>query len=307
MRSFINGTAVLGEIAAADNSVGCVGITPEIGSVRCVSQYLSGGGVSTSQPILDAIAVMSFGDVLLLEAQTNLYGYVGVPSEIEPAVFAATRLATALGIVVVEAAGNGGKDLDAVVNPAGEQIFNRASPDFLDSGAIMVGAATSTVPHSRVVTSCYGSRIDCYGWGENVNTLSSHDANTPTNLYTNDFARTSAASGIVAGAALAVQGLAQANLMHRLGPWQLRAILSDPANGTASQAPKDRIGVMPNLRAIIDGNVLNLAPDVYLRDFVGDTGDPHNSPISASPDVILRPSPVRIPQKAFGQGQRDRK
>jgi len=83
----------------------------------------------------------------------------------------------------------------------------------------------------------------------------------------------------------------------------LRALLSDPATGTPSQTPAtDRIGVMPNLRAIIDGQILNLAPDVYLRDFVGDTGDPHSGAISASPDVILRESPEANPQAAFGEG-----
>jgi serine protease len=300
---FFHGTGVLGELAAQDNTVGCVGITPSLASVRCVSQWLTGGGYSTSQPILDAIAVMSFGDVLLLEAQTSLWGYSLVPVEIEPAVFDVIRMATALGIVVVEAAGNGGVDLDTVVNPSGQQIFNRGSADFMDSGAIIVGAASSTAPHTRLGFSCFGSRIDCYGWGENVDTLSTDAAGTATNLYTSTFSGTSSASPIVTGAALAVQGLAEANLLQRFGPWQLRAILSDPANGTPSQNPGvDRIGVMPNLRAIIDGSILNLAPDVYLRDFVGDVGDPHTGAISASPDVILRQTAVADPQASFGEG-----
>lgn len=300
---FFHGTGVLGEVAAVDNTVGCVGITAELASVRCVSQWLSGGGYSTSQPILDAIAVMDFGDVLLLEAQTNLYGYTRVPVEIEPAVFDVIRLATAMGIVVVEAAGNGAVDLDTVVNPAGEQIFNRGSADFRDSGAIIVGAGSSTAPHTRLGFSCFGSRIDCYGWGENVDTLSTNGAGTATNQYTTSFNGTSSASPIVAGAALAVQGLAEANLLYRFSPLQLRTLLSDPANGTASQNPPvDRIGVMPNLRTIIDGNILNLAPDIYLRDFVGDTGDPHTGAISASPDIILRKAPVADPQASFGVG-----
>ena len=300
---FYHGTGVLGEIAAVDNMVGCVGITPEIGSVRCVSQWLSGGGYSTSEPILDAIAVMNFGDVLLLEAQTSLYGYTKVPVEIEPAVFDVIRLATALGIVVVQAGGNGGVDLDTVVNPGGELIFNRGSADFLDSGAIIVGAGSSIAPHTRLGFSCFGSRIDCYGWGENVDTLSTNGAGTATDTYTTTFNGTSSASPIVTGAALAVQGLAEANLFHRFAPWQLRALLSNPANGTPSQNPAiDRIGVMPNLRSIIDNDILNLAPDVYLRDFVGDVGDAHNGAISASPDVILRKTAVANPQAAFGEG-----
>ncbi|SFN76932.1 S8 family peptidase [Nitrosospira briensis] len=300
---YYHGSAVLGEIAAVDNAVGCVGITPALASIRCVGQHLPGGGYSTAQPILDAIAVMEFGDVLLLEAQTNLFGYNLVPVEIEPAVFDVIRLATSLGIVVVEAGGNGGVDLDTVVNPGGQQIFNRASMDFMDSGAIIVGAASSTAPHARLGFSCHGSRIDCYGWGENVDTLSSDDTNTATNLYTTGFNGTSSASPIVTGTVLAVQGLVEAASGDRLAPWQIRMILSDPVNGTPSQNPAvDRIGVMPNLRAIIDGPVLNLAPDIYLRDFAGDNGDPHLGAISSSPDIILRQMTVPDPQAAFGAG-----
>jgi len=300
---FFHGSGVLGEIAAVDNTVGCVGITPALASVRCVGQHQPGGGYSTAQPILDAIAVMNFGDVLLLEAQTTLFGYSLVPVEIEPAVYDAIRLATSLGIVVVEAAGNGGVDLDTVVNPAGQQIFNRASPDFLDSGAIIVGAASSTAPHARLGFSCHGSRVDCYGWGENVDTLSSDSTNTATNLYTTGFNGTSSATPIVAGAALAVQGLMEAATGNRLAPWQMRMILGEPSYGTSSQDPAtDRIGVMPNLRLIIDSTVLNLSPDIYLRDFVGDNGDPHFGSISSSPDIILRPAAVPDPQGAFGAG-----
>jgi serine protease len=299
---FFHGTGVLGEVAAVDNTLGCVGITPALASVRCVGQWLSGGGYSTAQPILDAIAVMNFGDVLLLEAQTSLFGFTKVPVEIEPAVFDAIQLATSLGIVVVEAGGNGGVDLDTVVDPGGAQIFNRASAGFRDSGAIIVGAGSSTAPHARLGFSCHGSRIDCYAWGENVDTLSTDGAGTATNLYTTTFNGTSSASPIVTGAALAVQGLAQSTLGARFAPWQLRAILADPATGTPSANPAvDRIGVMPNLRAIID-DVLNIAPDVYIRDFVGDTGDPHAGGISASPDVILQQTAVANPDAAFGEG-----
>jgi hypothetical protein len=62
----------------------------------------------------------------------------------------------------------------------------------------------------------------------------------------------------------------------------------------------DLIGVMPNLKAIIQ-HVLDVATDVYIRDFVGDTGDPHTDFISASPDIIVRPTAVANPQTAFGE------
>ncbi len=299
---FSHGTSVLGEIAAIDNAVGCVGITPELSSVRVVGQWRTGGGYSTTDAIIDAAAVMSFGDVLLLEAQTTQFGYVQVPVELEPAAFDVIRLATALGVVVVEAGGNGGVDLDAVQDSLGRFVLNRTHADFQDSGAIIVGAADSTAPHGRLGFSCFGSRIDCYGWGQSVNTTATDLAGTDNTDYTTTFNGTSSASPIVAGAALAVQGVAEANLGYRFAPRQLRVILSDPAHNTASETPAtDMIGVMPDLRQILD-DVLNVTPDVYLRDNIADVGDPHTGSISASPDIILRPESVADPQAAFGEG-----
>ncbi len=300
-----HGTAVLGEICAVDNALGGIGITPHVTSVDAVSYW----GSNRPDAILAAVDRLSFGDILLIEAQVPL-GIWLLPIEALLAEFDALRLATALGIVVVEAAGNGGHDLDTYTDGSGTAILNRAAAGFRDSGAIMVGAATSATPHSRcdfpTWGSNYGSRIDCYAWGENVDTTySSPGPNPPpsTTAYTSAFNGTSSASPIITGAALAVQGMALASLGYRFSPHQMRALLSDPATGTASaNAAVDRIGVMPNLRAIAEGDVLNLAHDVYIRDYVGDVGDPHTGAISASPDVILRPVAVPDPQAAFGQG-----
>lgn len=306
-----HGTAVLGEICAVDNTIGCVGIAPNVSSVHVVSFF----GSTRPDAIIVAIDNLSFGEVLLLEAQV----YVGAagnpnllgPIEVYDAEFEAIRLATALGIIVVEAGGNGTNngsapalDLDAYVNPAGLAILNPhpTNPDFRDSGAIIVSAATSTAPHTRLPYGPHGRRIDCYAWAQNVETCSSNSTGA-TSLYTSSFAGTSGASPIITGAALVVQGLAEASLGFRFGPKQMRAILSDPASGTAPAATETtHIGVMPDLRLIIDGGVLGISPDVYLRDFVGDTGEPHAGAISASPDIILLPAPVANPQAAFGAG-----
>lgn len=310
-----HGTAVLGEICAVDNTVGCVGICPNVSSVDVVSF----NGSTRPNAILTAIANLSFGDVLLLEAQVWVSATMLGPIEAYDADFEAVRLATALGIVVVEAGGNGTNNgfapalnLDTYTNTAGLQILNRdpANPDFRDSGAIIVTAATSAAPHTRLAYAPHGHRIDCYAWGENIDTCGSNagTATTPpaTNIYRTNFAGTSGASPIIAGAAMVVQGIAEdpANLGYRFSPRQLRVILSDPTTGTPP-APTEatEIGVMPNLRAIIDDIlVLNAAVDVYIRDFAGDTGDPHTGAISASPDIILLPSKVANPQASFGQG-----
>lgn len=299
-----HGTSVLGEICAVDNALGCVGIAANLASVDVVSY----NGSTRPDAIVAAIDNLPYGGVLLLEAQLSatIGGtfWSNLPIEALDAEFAAIRLATALGITVVEAAGNGSNDLDTFVDAGGDQVLNRASADFRDSGAIMVGAGSSTTPHTRLNFSNFGSRIDCYGWGENVDTATSTTVMPfSTTAYTGGFNGTSSASPIITGAALVVQGVAEANLGYRFSAWQMRAILSNPTTGTASNDPvNDRIGVMPDLAAIINDNVIGLAPDVYVRDFVGDTGDPHAGAISASPDVLLRPVAELNPQAAFGEG-----
>lgn len=298
-----HGTAVLGQVAAVDNTIGCVGITPELASVNVIGQWRSATDFDIADATLDACKRMGFGDVLLLEAHTSFNGFTLVPVEAFDDAFEAIRLATALGIIVVEAGGNGGEDLDLVTNPGGQNFFDPSDAAFRDSGAIIVGAATSAAPHTRLGFSSHGARIDCYGWGQNIDTTGDGWTGTSTTAYTSSFGGTSGASPIIAGAALAVQGMVEAASGGRLSPRQMRAVLTNPATSTASGNPAiDRIGVMPDLRAIVEDGQFNMRPDIYLRDFVGDTGDPHAGAISASPDVILVPATVADAQAAFGAG-----
>jgi hypothetical protein len=297
-----HGTAVLGEICAFDNTVGCVGIVPAIDSVDVTSH--SGSLANVPDALVGTLPTLGFGDVLLLEVQTvqPAAPVFGAPIELIDECFEAIRLATALGVIVVEAGGNGSNNLDTIANAAGLQVLNPASGDFRDSGAIIVGAATSGTPHSPMNFTSFGNRVDCYAWGENVDTCSSNSMGSTT-IYTSTFSGTSSASPIVTGAALAVQGVLQAAGGSRLSPAQMRQVLSDATTGTASNNPAaDRIGVMPNLRAIIEGTLDIGLSDVYVRDNTSDTGAPHTGSISTSPDVILRPNTVPNPQLAYGEG-----
>jgi len=298
-----HGTAVLGEVAADDNTLGVVGIAPSVASVSMTSHYDS--GTNTTGHVADAIVAvmpsMNVGDVLLLEIQRNL-----LPTETEDADFDAIRLAVALGIIVVEASGNGNNDLDAYTDAFGDNIFDRTSPDFRDSGAIMMGACESALPHDRAWFSNFGTRIDCFAWGENVTSCGYGDLDAGTgdnSTYTDTFGGTSSASPIVSGAAIILQGMYEANTGTRLSPTQMRVILADPATGTLQGGGvAGNIGVMPDLQAIIN-NTLQIVPDIYLRDNVGDTGVvPVTGGISGSPDIIVRPTAVANPQAAFGQG-----
>ena len=114
--------------------------------------------------------------------------------------------ATSQGIIVVEAAGNGGENLDGLEYGS---PFPAGRPD---SGAIIVGAGaapgcgTARRP-ARAVVSTYGTRVDVQGWGECVTTTgygqlqSGADENV---FYTSQFNGTSSASAIVAAAAAAL-------------------------------------------------------------------------------------------------------
>jgi hypothetical protein len=246
-----HGTAVLGEVVGVDNFIGVIGIAPSA-RARVVSQWRTASNFQTADAVRSAMSAMRAGDVLLLEAQTTYPpGTAYLPVEVEQAVYDAIRAATDAGIVVVEAGGNGSVDLDQFQDMNGRHILNRSSPDFRDSGAIMVGAAASTSPHGRLSFSNFGSRIDCYAWGENVQTTGGGWTGNATNTYTPTFGGTSGASPIVTGAAILLQAWA---LGHRYSypPHILRALLSDPALNTPSaNPPLDRVGVMPDLKAVI--------------------------------------------------------
>jgi hypothetical protein len=136
-----------------------------------------------------------------------------------------------------------------------KKVMQPNHPDFMDSGAILVSAATSAVPHQRMAYSNYGSRIDCFAWGENVLTAGNFPG--PSHLfadsYTCKFGGTSSAAAIVAGAATAIQNIAEENFNYRLSPKQMRQLLNSDELGTCSANGRaiDKIGVMPDLKKII--------------------------------------------------------
>jgi hypothetical protein len=277
-----HGTAVLGELAAAaDDDRGVEGFVPAA-DVRVVSHWdaetRSNGHVADA--VVATVAVLAGlslarggpapdppferGDVLLLEVQRGR-----LPAEVDHADFDAVRLASALGLVVVEAAGNGGFDLDRYRDETGQRILDRSDAGgFRESGAIVVGAARSALPHDRASFSCFGSRVDCYAWGDEVVTSGYGDlgGDGERDAYTRTFAGTSSASPMVAGVAAAVQAIAGAgDAEDRLAPRELRRALGDPATGTPQGAgTPGRIGVMPDVPAV--ARRLGLVPDALLAD-----------------------------------------
>lgn len=256
-----HGTAVLGIVAGVDNTKGIIGIAPTPVRVSVASHFRASDG--SDGHVTDAIASvlasghLAEGDILLLEVLAG-----NLPIEVDQSVYSAIQLATGLGTVVVEAAGNGNEDLDA------HPTLNLNNPvSFKDSGAILVGAGMSALDatgtgHDRWVLafppgpgSNFGSRVDCYAFGENVvttgparNSTSALGSGTGlTNQYRSDFGGTSAAAAIVAGAAVVLQGMHRGVKGIPLSPKQMRDALSTHGTPQGKGRPGD-IGVMPDLR-----------------------------------------------------------
>jgi hypothetical protein len=220
--------------------------------------------------------------VLLLEIQRG-----GLPTEVDAADLDAIRLASALGIIVVEAGGNGNRNLDAYVDPDTGFSLRRGASSFRDSGAILVGAAWSVLPHDRSPFSNYGSRLDCFAWGDSVTSCGYGDlaGDQVDDYYTNTFSGTSSASPIIAAAAALVQALHPATL-H---PLQMRKLLSNPATGTRQgSGVAGFIGIMPDLRRLVRDE-LQLVPQIYLRRHPGDDGSTlgKDDPVSSSNDLMV--------------------
>jgi hypothetical protein len=246
-----------------DNTIGGVGIAPSAQGHVVGIQRTVGGGPVENQPaaIAEAAGFLEQGDVLLLEMQTGAADDKLWPVELLDAEFEAIQLATAAGIVVIEPAGNGnnvdvGSNLDEPVTRTGEDtprgFLVPGHADFRDSGAIMVGAATSALPRRRMPWSNFGARVDVHSWGENIFTTTI-DSNYDSNYHT--FEGTSGAAPIVAGAALSIQGMLRANNRGKVPGLEMRNLIKIGGRSTSNAV--DKIGVQPDLRALIDGGHLN--------------------------------------------------
>ena len=243
-----HGTAVLGEVAGRDNGKGVVGIAPDVERVLTSSI----GGQSVAAAIDGAARRLRPGDVLRVELQGAGPRGRYLPVEFWDDIFDAIRAATARGVVVIEAAGNGGEDLD---HAAYRGKLSRAGRD---SGAILVGAGgpprAGFDDRARLDFSNYGSRVDVQGWGRKVATLDYGDLQACDDTerdrhYTGEFAGTSSASPIVAGAAVILEGIARARGAV-IAPAALRELLRRTGTPQAGDA-REAIGPRPDLERAI--------------------------------------------------------
>lgn len=260
-----HGTAVLGVVAATGHDQGVRGVAPKIATLRVTSTSDGSDDVHVADAIVGVLPCP--GDVLLLEVQRSYR-----PTETDPADLDAIRLACALGTVVVEAAGNSATDLDQWRDHERRLRLRRIyRKDFVDSGAILVGAVQAAVvppgAHRWLPQTGYGSRIDCHAWGQSVVTCGYGDlgGTMHDDYLTGTFRQTSAASAIIAGAAVLVQSMYRAATGGVLSPGRLRALLSSGTTGTRATSDSPPLGVMPDLRAVV-GAGFALVPGVHRRD-----------------------------------------
>ena len=277
-----HGTSVLGEIIGFNNNYGVTGIAHQA-NARLVSYIGPDSYPDVHNGINTAAANLNAGDIILIEIHAyavdsglpchcNCDQFEYVAMEYFQANFDAIQTATANGIIVVEPAGNGSMNLDSSI------YASRFQRSFRDSGAIIVGASTSGVPHEGKCWTNYGSRVDVYAWGENIVTTGDGDLfNNPGDDcqdYTNTFGGTSGASPIIVGAAADIQGILLARGEPLLTPLEMRAILAN--NGTPHGTTPEYagqgipIGVMPDLRRAIPAALGNNGQVLVFRPYSGE-------------------------------------
>jgi len=279
-----HGTAVLGEFGGDANGFGVTGICSDA-HVRMASF----ASLPTARVIQQAADLLQPGDILLLEIHragpdangSGQDGYIAV--EWWPDDLAAIRYAVRRGVIVVEAGGNGARNLDAAIfntpqagfPPSWKNPFNPANPG---SGAVVVGAGAPPLGthgkdygpgRSRLDFSNYGSRVDAQGWGREVTTTGYGDLQggpDPDKWYTDQFSGTSSASPIVVGALGCAQGCLRAANLPLLTPETARRLLRETGSpqqdfpgqqGVPPRPRTQRIGNLPDLRAILT-RLLNL-------------------------------------------------
>lgn len=242
-----HGTPVFGIIIAGDDGYGTTGLANEASEMVLFPEWQQ-IGYNRLFAVIQSIQNSTVGDVIIYEMQTGGPGNdltALVPAEYNNPIWDLTKAATDAGIVIVAAAGNGNQNLDA---PIYASYMNRGN-----SGAIIVGAGTADLTHTRILFSTYGSRIDLQGWGTSVFACGYGDfikINNDINQGYVNFGGTSSATPMVAACAIVLQSYHHSLAGDYLTGPQLRTILKE--TGIPQGNPSDgNIGPFPNMQTAV--------------------------------------------------------
>jgi hypothetical protein len=245
-----HGAAVLGVLVGSDlNQKGIVGIAPRA-NAQVASCVLASGDFNHEAACQAVIAALKPGDIVVIESQIqDAATGAWVPFEWLPSNFNLIKCLTANDLIVIEAGGNGDDNGNCV-------DFNYNWPNVDDSGAIIVSCAWMGEPgYWPADIPSYaprGQRVDCFAWGQGIPTCWYYGYGQIDDYY-NYFDGTSAATAIVAGAAILLQDAARKR-NNGAGPYitpaQMRQILRDP-NYTTAAPPGPWIGGMPDLQKLL--------------------------------------------------------
>lgn len=260
-----HGTAVAGIINGKNNQYGITGIAWQAKlKLNSIFRKDAGGQLysNVSDTIYAAANRLKAGDIILIEVQFGGLENSGdyIPVEYYQDCFEAIQYAVSKGVIVVEAAANGGENLD---DPIYEKRFDVDVRG--DSGAIMVGAGgahksaypfKSSRNNNRVKLwfSNYGKRVDLQNWGEYVVSTGYGDLSNKGKgrTYTSSFNGTSSASALTAGVCASLQGAARQILGRPLTPAEMREVLVKTGDSQRGDISGGKIGPMPNLRKAIE-------------------------------------------------------
>jgi hypothetical protein len=270
-----HGTSVLGLLVGGFDEI--LDISPLVPGVRMVladaRDRLGEPPHKSLSDAIDRLAASRCGILLIPRDWSSRAPHL--PYELRPGVAELLVQATRIGVVVVQAAGNGGLSLDQLVHRNGPFVRGQVtiaddpwlqpedaqSPAFAaDTGAIVVGASTATRPFRRWCAgfetnpqpkSNFGSRVDCCAPGEDLFTASGPGTEGRPG-YTHSFGGTSGAATIIAAAVAAIQSIVIQETGSPLNARIMRALLSDPSLGHATQSDGDPIGTVPDIRLILE-------------------------------------------------------
>lgn len=304
----VNGTAVAAPAPQRDNTATFSSKVSAVGPAKATKVR--------RWSLLLACARLARGSILLVEdqwvakvkdpANLNTYTEHYVPMEADLVSAQIFRWATQTREgVVVQPAGNGALDLDGLSvqrpDPSVSGSYDPNDPHFLDPkkkvdrtlsvvrasasthcGAWLV-AAVDPEDQEATTSTNYGGTVDFFAWGHHVTTYDG----TSDNSWVSGYGGTSAAAAIVAGAALAAQGMYLAAKGVAAGPDELHSLLRNSLPVTPALGPK-AVGVMPNLRSV--GHALDAFPELFIRDHLQDDGSPRPAgTLSQSPDILVLP------------------